>query len=557
MYYFKDHLNFTNNLQDNLYILRQRQLKEAVWSPSSGGVGIPESDAGNIELESRMRNIKQSGDRQQSKEYLEMEAELNRRKGPRVDLDPSIKQSSNVKTDKVAGDWVERYAQKLDMDPRKVEAIRRGVIDMDTSGRGEDPISQTQNQVAQRGVEAYDRAKQFVVNMQKRDADKKTKTDTSSSASSPPPTPYSERGDGLATPKVTPPTTPASRPYYDRGDGLATPKVTPPTATQSSPNTAAKPESTMPGLDPTEPPYFGPDVTNRAPGQPYVVPGSQDWNNMSHDEQHVMAVRALINNETHKFTGGRNAVDPNSPTGERARFSEDSGQGEPFSSDINYRSKLANAVIDQQRLNQNRAVIDNWNRSDLADNAITPNRPWFWPKPSNIIPDTGADAGGYGPPKPSNNIPDTGADAGGYGPPKPKENPVSVTPPSSSPRAGGRPMVMYDMDGIPVYITPPTPKPSTEYSTDIIDQGKLIIGQESVNDILDRMRKPEEKTSSDWKETLRKEVDDKYNKQKGSDWARDRFSLKNYFELRRDGAAAYARAREDYKTASSKPSWAK
>jgi hypothetical protein len=83
MYYFKDHLNFTNNLQDNLYILRQRQLKEEMksWSPSSGGPAIPESGAGNNELKDRMRNIKQSGDRQQSKEYLEMEAELNRRTG--------------------------------------------------------------------------------------------------------------------------------------------------------------------------------------------------------------------------------------------------------------------------------------------------------------------------------------------------------------------------------------------------------------------------------------------------------------------------------------------
>ena len=117
-----------------------------------------------------MRNIKQSGDRPQSKEYKEMEAEVNRREGRGSS---GIPQSSDVKTDTVAGDWVERYARKLDMDPRKVENIRRGVIDMDTSGRGEDPISQTQDQVAQRGVEAYDKAKQYVVDMQKRDADKR------------------------------------------------------------------------------------------------------------------------------------------------------------------------------------------------------------------------------------------------------------------------------------------------------------------------------------------------------------------------------------------------
>ena len=51
----------------------------AAWSPSSGGPAIPESDAGNTELQDRMRNIKQSGDRTQPKEYKEMETELNRR----------------------------------------------------------------------------------------------------------------------------------------------------------------------------------------------------------------------------------------------------------------------------------------------------------------------------------------------------------------------------------------------------------------------------------------------------------------------------------------------
>jgi len=71
-------------LQEQINFLERRlkQLAEATaWSPSSGGPAIPESDAGNTELKDRMRNIKQSGDRQQSKEYLEMEAELNRRTG--------------------------------------------------------------------------------------------------------------------------------------------------------------------------------------------------------------------------------------------------------------------------------------------------------------------------------------------------------------------------------------------------------------------------------------------------------------------------------------------
>jgi hypothetical protein len=71
-------------LQEQINFLERtlKQLAEAsAWSPSSGGPAIPESGAGNNELKDRMRNIKQSGDRPQSKEYLEMEAELNRRTG--------------------------------------------------------------------------------------------------------------------------------------------------------------------------------------------------------------------------------------------------------------------------------------------------------------------------------------------------------------------------------------------------------------------------------------------------------------------------------------------
>jgi len=71
-------------LQEQINFL-ERKLKQlaevAAWSPSSGGPAVPESGAGNNELKDRMRNIKQSGDRPQSKEYLEMEAELNRRTG--------------------------------------------------------------------------------------------------------------------------------------------------------------------------------------------------------------------------------------------------------------------------------------------------------------------------------------------------------------------------------------------------------------------------------------------------------------------------------------------
>jgi hypothetical protein len=508
MYYFKDHINLTNNLQDNLYILRQRQLKEAAaWSPSSGGPAVPESAAGTNELKDRMRNIKQSGDRPQSKDYLEMEAEVKRREGPRVDLDPSIKQSSDVKTDKVAGDWVERYAQKFDMDPRKLEAIRRGVIDMDTSGKGEDPISQTQDQVAQRGVEAYDRAKQFVVDMQKRDADKRKPVQPTSGG----PDPDVQRGQH----NINDPSSPAYDPNADTIDfrqevknfsnlfkspeefktgsvndtganGLAygsqnkggrrglpttqeeamraqelaqfnvpggvTIPASKPAAPQSSPRAGGKPMVMMdmdgfpvsttppapsqedantfgppapvkrtpggtmvsdaqravtdkaagalkdiirggsdwmkkqsmnsPGAGATEPQSFGTSSDDTAPGQPYVVPGSQDWNNMSHDEQNAMVTRAMKNNEAHKFTGGRFTRDQrerqDDPNIDRSRFSTDNG-GDPFAADINQRSKLANDVIDRQKQNVTRSMMDAWN-SDLDDESS--GRPWFWPKVS-------------------------------------------------------------------------------------------------------------------------------------------------------------------------------
>lgn len=438
MYYFKDHLNFSNNLQDNLYILRQRQLKEAAYSPSSGGPAVPESAAGTNELKDRMRNIKQSGDRPQSKEYKEMEAEVNRREGTGS---RGIPQSSDVKTDKVAGDWVERYARKLDMDPRKVENIRRGVIDMDTSGRGEDPISQTQDQVAQRGVEAYDKAKQYVVDMQKRDADKKAKTDTGSSASAPTTYRGFDRGDGLAKPEATPPTTPSSRPYSDRGEGLAKPEAT----------TSVTPEDARSAR------VF---AVNRMTGEGQA--------------QQIMRAFQYTDNPLEYSPKPSQTTPP--PTLQREM--DKWGQGS---------------------MPNNSGGMQNANQNPVIQTPVS-GEPGVLPK--------------------SYNIPDTGADSGGYGP----------------------------------------PKPSTEYSTDLIDQGKLIIGQESVNDILDRMRNPKERSLLDIKtantEAIRKEVDDQYNKQKGSDWARNSFSLKNYFELRRDGAAAYAQAKEDYKTASSKPSWA-
>lgn len=88
-------------LQEQIDLLERKlkQLAEApAWSPSSGGPAVPESGAGNNELKDRMRNIKQSGDRPQSKEYLEMEVELNRRTGG-----GSPAQSSSASTPVSAG----------------------------------------------------------------------------------------------------------------------------------------------------------------------------------------------------------------------------------------------------------------------------------------------------------------------------------------------------------------------------------------------------------------------------------------------------------------------
>jgi hypothetical protein len=180
----------------------------------------------------------------------------------------------------------------------------------------------------------------------------------------------------------------------------ATPPATPPVTPQSSPSTASNPildqlrktwkdlgtpryspvpQSTSPGVDATEPQSMGLDLGDMAPGQPYVVPGSQDWNNMSQEDQENMVTRALKNKEVHKFTGGRDAVDPNSPDGERMRFNTDNGS-DSFAADTNQRSKLANDVIDRQRQNANREMMDLWNRSDLDDEKS--GRPWFWPKVS-------------------------------------------------------------------------------------------------------------------------------------------------------------------------------
>ena len=482
MYYFKDHLNFTNNLQDNLYILRQRQLKEEMksWSPSSGGPAIPESGAGNNELKDRMRNIKQSGDRQQSKEYLEMEAELNRRMGggSPAQAAPSQASSSQVAPSQASSsqssstssrstgtqEWYDpdrqgsrqtvvsnnnsqtsqnqRGVDITQQSPDRIAAMndpsrggQSGRFGNPNAGRGPtttaQPVSGGSPSSAGGGnarPTATPSATPVSVAppssspraggkpMEIRDMDGNPVSITPPPAPSQqaantfgPPAPSQQDANTFGPPapvnrtptaapqremdkwgqgsmpnnsggmqnadqtpvSVTPPSSPptnTSSPTtyrgFDRGDGLpqseATPQSSPSTASNpildqlrktwkdlGTPRYSPKPESASPGVDATEPQSFGTSGTNNAPGQPYVVPGSQDWNNMSHDEQRDMAARAIINNETHKFTGGRRSDVKDIDQVSQPRFSEDSGEGGPSAADINQRSRIANAVIDK------------------------------------------------------------------------------------------------------------------------------------------------------------------------------------------------------------------
>ena len=155
MNYLTNHYkNLCEQYQSKINIL-QNLLNEDAPASTFSGTGQGQQTFSDQQLRDQMKQNKRTGlfgaevaNDKQNQAYKDAEAELARREGkggvnlvntskpgesPRVDLDPSIKQSSDVKTDRVAGDWVERYAQKLDMDPRKVEAIRRGVIDMGIS----------------------------------------------------------------------------------------------------------------------------------------------------------------------------------------------------------------------------------------------------------------------------------------------------------------------------------------------------------------------------------------------------------------------------------------
>lgn len=480
MYYFKDHLNFSNNLQDNLYILRQRQLKEAAWSPSSGGPAVPESAAGTNELKDRMRNIKQSGDRPQSKDYLEMEAEVKRREGqgsaPAASSDPSFKPAPQSS----ASDWRANYdntravvtkdgrteqmdkfegqrgnvgGSRVNLDkPAASDSVRERTTVEGTPGK-ERLVGTVETKNGRTWIDPRDRpnAEEMAKNAQEAGmavaaydvtmfgdgktvkakqpsaAGGGTVPSTPTPANTGSPTTYRgfDRGDGLPQTQATPPSTPqrdmnisGQGSIPNNSGGLQNANQTPvtgttaiPAAPQSSPSNAVnptmdflrqswkgavspryslKPESASPGVDATEPQSFGTSYTDMTSGKPYVVPGSQDWNNMSHDEQEKMVSRAIFNNETNKFTGGRRSDVKDIDQVSQPRFSEDSAEGGPSAADINQRSRIANAVIDKankeaqdqasNKFNKSAGVAENdpnyiYSRKGFAQSLYSPEEP--------------------------------------------------------------------------------------------------------------------------------------------------------------------------------------
>jgi hypothetical protein len=176
MNYLTNHYrNLCEQYQSKINIL-QNLLNEDAPASTFSGTGQGQQTFSDEQLRDQMKQNKRSNafgpaipDDKQNQAYRDAQAELARRQGAsaKVELDPSIKQSSDYKTDRVAGDWVERYAQKLGEDPRKIEAMRRGVIDT-LGGDAGKPMdtSMTSNQVAQRGVDAYKRAQEYAVGLQ-------------------------------------------------------------------------------------------------------------------------------------------------------------------------------------------------------------------------------------------------------------------------------------------------------------------------------------------------------------------------------------------------------
>lgn len=354
------------------------------WTPSSGGVAIPDTAAGNIELENRMRNIKKSGDKQ-SPEYLEMEAELGRRKlgGVSTHLTRNAKgemrvavktksgsyepaadrykvSDSDIMNDSGTPDWVDRWAKKLGDDPRKIDAMRRGVINA-LEGDPTKPMdpSLTTADVIELGKQPIKKTQNI----------SKTKENLS-----PAPTPSSAPETPSASSFASAPIVSKEgetslkdtlQQVLDQGKKLygnnnAVPKPAPEPKVEK-PSAPAKPAQMGVGSEKYE-------------GQGYVVPGSQAWSQMSPDEQYAMTVSALQRKEAHKFFGGREAkTDTFFGLGgkQTARFSVDTSDAR-----ANEIAKELNSMLDQRDAQARNANLLNILRKS-SDLNLQPNKKKF------------------------------------------------------------------------------------------------------------------------------------------------------------------------------------
>jgi len=384
MNYLTNHYrNLCEQYQSKINIL-QNLLNEDAPASTFSGTGQGQQTFSDQQLRDQMKQNKRSNafgpaisDDKQNQAYRDAQAELARRQGAsaKVELDPSIKQSSDYKTDRVAGDWVERYAQKLGEDPRKIEAMRRGVIDT-LGGDAGKPMdtSMTSNQVAQRGVDAYNKAKEYVVNLQ-------NQAKAAAPASTPPSTPTTsaqpvkslaaydreleieKASQGRGETQPVGPGRKGAKPSQTVEPSEQAPVQTgaPESAKQLANLYTARmtggdvlgrkyskqPESAK--AEEVKIPEMG--VTQKSPTK-YVVPESEEWEKMSPQEQLAMAQSALKNDEANKFFGGREGKKGGflGIGGERTyRFSEDnSGQTPEETARLNRQAKMLNNLLNTQ-----------------------------------------------------------------------------------------------------------------------------------------------------------------------------------------------------------------
>lgn len=382
MNYLTNHYkNLCEQYQHKINIL-ENLLNEDAPASTFSGTGQGQQTFSDEQLRDQMKQNKRTGmfgadvsDDKQNQAYKDAQAELARRGGakssPKVELDPSIKQSSDVKTDRVAGDWVERYAQKLGEDPRKIEAMRRGVIDV-LGGDAGKPMdtSMTSTQVAQRGVDAYNKAKEYVVGLQNKAKESAAApavpAKSSTPSSKPTAAPKEERGLGIDVEH-------GQFPIYPEGQedsSYTEPSVQAPVQTgapESAKKLAQLYAARMTGGDvfgrkyskqPAPAKAEEDKITEIGIGGPkhtaptYVVPESEEWGKLSPDEQYAMTTTALQRGEGHKFFGGREAKKGGflGIGGERTyRFSEDnSGQTPEETARLNRQAKMLNKMLDER-----------------------------------------------------------------------------------------------------------------------------------------------------------------------------------------------------------------